>query len=174
MLSKMQYEIKKNEELKRENRMNNIVIFRVPEQTEPDANKRKEIDQQSVQILLSAIGVDAQPKQTIRFGAYKNETDSSPRLLKVTFEDQETQQEIFKNLPKLKDASPELKNMSIAYDLSEDERQTVRYMVKVAKEKSSDSPYWEYKIRGPPWDLKEVRYRKRTNVPTPNTTTRIG
>ena len=163
----------KNEELKRENRMNNIVIFRIPEQTEPDASKRKEIDQQSVQNLLSAIGVDAKPKQTIRLGAYKNETNGSPRPLKVTFEDQETQQEIFKNLPKLKDASPELKNMSIAYDLSEDERQTVRDMVKVAKEKSSDSPNWEYKIRGPPWDLKEVRYRKRTNVPTPNTTTQI-
>ena len=154
--------------------MNNIVIFRVPEQTEPDANKPKKIDQQSVQKLLSAIGVDAKPKQTIRLGTYKNETDGSPRPLKVTFEDQETQQEILKNLPKLKDASPELKNMSIAYDLSEDERQTVREMVKVAKEKSSDSPNWEYKIRGPSWDLKEVRYRKRTNVPTPNTITRIG
>ena len=94
--------------------MNNIVIFRVPEQTEPDSNKRKEIDQQSVQKLRSVIGVDAKPKQTIRFGAYKQETDGSPRPLNVTFEDQETQQEIFKNPPKLKDASPELKNMSIA------------------------------------------------------------
>ena len=101
------------------------------------------------------------------------------RPLKVTFEDQETQQEILKNLPKLKDSSPEVINMSIAYDLSEDERQTVRDTVKVAKEKSSDSPNWEYKIRAPtptptPRDLKEVRYRKRTNVPTPNTTTQIG
>ena len=135
-----------------------------------------------MQKLLSAIGVDAKPKQTIRLWAYKKETDGSPRPLKVTFEDQETHQEILKNLPKLKDSSPELINMSIAYDLSEDERQTVRDMVKVAKEKSSDSPNWEYKIRAPPppppppppRDLKEVRYRKRINVPTPNTTTQIG
>ena len=67
-----------NEELKRENRMNNIVIVRVPEQTEPYSNKRKEIDQQSVQKLLSAIVVDAKPKQTIRLWAYKKETDGSP------------------------------------------------------------------------------------------------
>ena len=65
-----------------------------------------------------------------------------------------------KNLPKLKDAPEQLKNLSIAYDMTIEERNTLREQVKVAREKTQKSTNWVFKIRGPPWNMREVRIKK--------------
>ena len=83
------------------------------------------------------------------------------RPIKVVLKDHDTQELVFENIAKLKDASPELKNLSVRYDLSQEERETVKEMLKTAHDKTENSPNWVYKVRGPPWDLKEVRYKKR-------------
>ena len=73
------------------------------------------------------------------------------------------------NMNKLKDAPDHVKNLRVTYDMSKDERETLGKMVEVAKEKTKACPNWFYKVRGPPWDLKEIAVRKRKqSPPNPN------
>ena len=71
------------------------------------------------------------------------------RPIKVVLKDHDTQELVFKNIAKLKDACPELKNLSVRYDLSQEERETVKEMLKTAHDTNENSPNWVYKVRGP-------------------------
>ena len=44
--------------------------------------------------------------------------------------------------------------------MTKEERQIVKEKVTEAKEKSQQSTNWVFKIRGPPWNLREVKFRK--------------
>ena len=86
----------------------------------------------------------------------------STRPIQVVLKDHDTQELVFEYIAKLKTwAKDELKNLSIRYDLSQEERETVEDILKTAHEKTENSPNWVYKVRDLRWDLKEVRYRKR-------------
>ena len=56
------------------------------------------------------------------------------RPLRLTFENHNIQQEVLKNATKLKEAEDQLKQLSITYDLSEEERNTVKTLVEEARE----------------------------------------
>ena len=59
------------------------------------------------------------------------------RPIKLTFDSHTTQQDILKNATKLQDAEEHLKQLSIRYDLSKDERNTIKESVEEAKKKKT-------------------------------------
>jgi len=63
---------------------------------------------------------------------------------------------------KLKDCPAKFRNVVIAHDMTVKERQECRELVDKAKEKTEEdtSGNWVYKVRGPPGQLKIVRFRR--------------
>ena len=68
------------------------------------------------------------------------------------------------NTNKLQNASEDLKQLSVCYDLSEEERVTVKTLVEQAKEKSKNSTSHIFRVRGPPGNMKIYRFLLR-NAP---------
>ena len=125
------------EDQNRENRLKNVIIYRAPEPHDPSAKNRAEHDTKLINELLETIDIDAKPIKIIRLGKYKqpNEGEKSTRPIKLTFDSHTTQQDILKNATKLQEAEEHLKQLSIRYDLSEDERNAIKELVEEAKEK---------------------------------------
>ena len=153
----------KHDDIKREERLNNIIIHRVPESNEKNSEVRKTKENELVNTLLDTIGVEAEPQKIMRLGRYKEPTEGEQqgsRPLKVSFRDHKTQQEIMNNIKKLKDAPDTLRNLSVCYDMSQSERDILKERLKSAKEKTEQSTNWKYLVRGPPWKLEEIRVKK--------------
>ena len=83
------------------------------------------------------------------------------RPIRVVLDSHEVQGEVMKNTPKLKEAQDPVKSVYLAYDMSYNERQTQKEMVSIAKDKTVNDPNYDFKIRGPPWKLVEVKYKKK-------------
>ena len=154
----------KHDDLKREERLNNIIIYCVPESQEKNSDTRKAKEKELVDKLLEKIEVAASPEKIVRLGKYREPKDGEAlgsRPLKVTFADHQTQQEVMQNLSKLKYASQELKSLSVCYDMSESEREILKEHMRRAKEKTESSSNWRFVVRGPPWNLEEIRLKKK-------------
>ena len=65
------------------------------------------------------------------------------------------------NLSKLKDASQELKSLSVCYDMSESEREILKEHLRRANIKTESSSNWRLVVGGPPWNLEEIRLKKK-------------
>ena len=74
--------------------------------------------------------------------------------------DSVTQAQVMDNMKKLGSAPEYLKKLSVCYDVIEEETSAIKLRVDGAKQKTERSTNWVYKIRGPPWDLREVWYPK--------------
>ena len=87
--------------------------------------------------MLKAIEVNVKPAKIFRLGKYKerDQEGSSPRPLKVIFENHFAQQEVSNSANTLQNAKDQLKQLSVGYDLSESERNTIKLLVQEAKEK---------------------------------------
>ena len=127
----------KKEDLDRENRLKNVIIHRAPETHNPSAKARADQDANLVNNLLKSIEVETKPAKIFRLGKYKepNQGESFSRPLKVIFESQSVQQEVLNNANKLQNADDQLKQLSIGYDMTETERNTIKSLVEEAKEK---------------------------------------
>ena len=97
----------KNDDLKRDSRLCNIIIYRATECEENSAQVRVENEKRNIKALLDAIEVEAEPTKIVRLGKY-DKSAKSPRPIKVEFDSQQTQQKVMKNLPKLRDAPDHL------------------------------------------------------------------
>ena len=130
----------KIDEVKGGNRLNNIIIHRVPEKHEAMQATRINNDNDFVKELLQHIEVNTTPVKIMRLGKYKqpktgDETITKSRALKVILDSHATQQKIMDNAKNLKDAPAHFKAVSICYDLSEEERKTTKTLMEGAKEK---------------------------------------
>ena len=124
----------KKEDSENESRLANIIVYRAPEQDSKDAEVRTKKDAKIVTDLLNAIEVDAKPCKIFRVGRF-DESKTGSRPHKVCFENQATTKLVMENTNKLQNASEDLKQLSVCYDLSEEERITVKTLVEQAKEK---------------------------------------
>ena len=128
----------KEDEKKKEERLRNIIIHRAPESPDGTEHEERKIHERMlVNELLDQIEVTDKPEKIMRLGTYKKEQS---RPLKVMFESHAAQQNVMSNLIKLRNASDNLKKLSITYDMSEEEREHLKQIVRVAKEKSAGCP----------------------------------
>ena len=66
-----------------------------------------------------------------------------------------------KNTKKLADAPTELKALSVAYDMSIDELKVLAEKRKQARDENAKKPNFIHKVRGPPWNLRIIKFQKR-------------
>ena len=161
---KQAFQDQRNEENDREERKKNIILYNAPERTEETHAERQKKEKEFVVELLTAVGVTTEPKGITRLGRYKKTEDGQEakiRPIRVVLDSHEVQDEVMKNTPKLKEAQDPFNSVYLAYDMSYDERQSQKEMVSIAKDKTANDPNYDFKIRGPPWKLVEVKYRKR-------------
>ena len=70
--------------------------------------------------------------------------------------------ELFKRLSNLRDAEDKYKSLSIQYDLTKKEREEGRKLLEEARtNEMNDEGKWLYRVRGPPWATKIVRFKPR-------------
>ena len=77
----------KNDDLKRDSRLCNIIIYRATECEENSAQVRVENEKRNIKALLDAIEVEAEPTKIVRLGKY-DKSAKSPRPIKVEFDSQ--------------------------------------------------------------------------------------
>ena len=73
--------------------------------------------------ILMVTEVEITPVQILRISAFYKNTEGrtkSMRPIKLVLKDHDMQKLVFQNITKLKDASTQLKNLSIRYGLSQD------------------------------------------------------
>ena len=176
----------KIEEKRNESRLNNIIILGAPEKENPDHANRKNGEKAFVEELLATLEINEVPEKMFRLGNYSkkgsttNEANNKPeqsnsendsnqsnskssvgRPIKVVFKSQEVVNKIMENATKLASAPPHLKGLSIGYDMSTDERKVLKEKLSEAHEKNSKNPTFVHKVKGPPWNLQIVRFKKR-------------
>ena len=81
-------------DIKREERLNNIIIYQVPESNEKNSEVRKTKEKELVNTLLDTIGVEAKPQKIVQLGRYKEPTEGEQQgscPLKLSFRDHKTQ-----------------------------------------------------------------------------------
>ena len=145
---------------KKEQRKNNIILYKVPEPQDKEANDRLKSDKNIVQQLMSHLKVRGEPVKVYRLGKYEEaKKNQGSRPIKVEFENHEKQTEIMSNTRKMKDAPEHLKGISLSYDLSEDQRDELKKMVNQAKKDTLESKNSVWKVRGYPgnWTLREFK-----------------
>ena len=151
----------KYDDINREERMKNFIIYRLPESTKDTTELRKEEENAVVKKLLESLGVQESPKKITRLGRFeKKDNPTTSRPIKVEMDTIEAQNVVMDNLKKLADAPEHLKNLSISYDMTVEERSIVKEKVVEARTKTQQSKNWVYKVRGPYWNLREIRVRK--------------
>ena len=156
----------KKEELDKESIRCNIVLYGVEDKAEPDWQVRKKNDSDTVDEILAFLESEAKPIKMFRIGAFKataddNMSPTKPRPLKIVLPDAATVNEVMKKCPKLKNSPEHLSRVNICYDMTKDERSSMKKLVEDAKTKSKNSPKWDFKVRGPPWNPKTDRFPKR-------------
>ena len=151
----------KYDDINREERMKNFIIYRLPESTKDTTELRKAEENAVVKELLESLGVQESPKKITRLGRFeKKDNPTTSRPIKVEMDTIEAQNVVMDNLKKLADAPEHLKNLSISYDMTVEERSIVKEKVVEARTKTQQSKNWVYKVRGPYWNLREIRVRK--------------
>ena len=151
----------KNDELlqqrERKLRSCNIIIHGVEEEKENST----ETDEQFVTEFLSALGVNQEPKSTVRLGRAEN---NKRRPLRLTMNTDEEKDTVMARLPNLKNAEDKLKMISVTDDYTVDERNEIKTWVEKAKkknEKETGDVVW--KVRGTPKNgLRLAKFPKRT------------
>ena len=153
----------KTDEINRESRMKNFIVHRLPESTKDTPDERRKEENDKIKELLDTLGIQQTPAKLIRLGKYVEQKEGEKEIcrpLKVKMHTSEAQENVMANVKKLNEAPQHIKNLSISYDMTSDERALVREKVEEAKEKTRQSKNWIYKVRGPFWNLREIRIRK--------------
>ena len=150
------------EGLEREERLTNVILFRVPESRDDDPRVRQLVDEKFVRDTLGHINVQTNPKKIFRLGKYEKPEEGSNRSrpVKVMLDSVETQQKMMDNAKKLREAPDEYKEVSICYDMIELDRNKLRELVIEAKELTKNSPTHDYRVKGVPGNL-EIKSVKR-------------
>ena len=150
-----------NKTAEQESRANNLILHHLPEQASDDNATASEKDMSQVtQMFTNHLGIQCdRPKSTTRLGI---KTDRS-RPLKVVMCSEQDKITVIMSARKLKDATEPFKTVSIASDMSREEREENRRMIEEAKrldglEQSGD---FIHLVRGPPWRRRIIRVERR-------------
>jgi len=149
-----------DEEIDRENRSHNIIIYNIPEVQDRAVRIKQDKD-----FILDLFNVGMQLKistedikSVFRLGRLDN---NKARPLMVQFRDRNSRSEVMDLCYRLKDAEDRFRNLSIAYDLSKTEREVCKKMLDEAKQNfAGNSGELVWKLRGTPGQFRVIKYRK--------------
>ena len=100
------------------------------------------------------------PTKTYRLGKY-NPEETGPRPLKLEFENKESTSQVMGSVRALRNAPDNIKNISLCYDLSKEDRALTKKKVAEAKELTKNDQEYVHKVRALPGDVEIIRFRKQ-------------
>ena len=146
----------------RQQREQNIIIMRVPENVKNTEQVNKGLDQEFVLKLCKDICKldigNEQIEKVQRLGKINEEEPDKNRPLYVRFDNTSTKTDLFKNLKHLKKAPEPYSKIQVLHDMTPREREQYKRLRDEAQAKSSEKE--KYVVRGPPWDRKIVKLQK--------------
>ena len=119
----------KEEERKRDEKRNNLIIYGVPEKVEKDYQTRIKNDNDKINVLYTTINVNSKPKKIYRLGKFEapNEGETrEPRALKVIISEPAEIQAIMENCKNLKGAADHMEKYSVCYGMTKEERDKIK------------------------------------------------
>ena len=154
----------------REERLKNVMLFKVPEQEAESAEEKQKKDCEYVENLLKVMKVNNDedntnggglaPKKVYRLGKF-DRSKTYPRPIKVEFETKMDANLIMTNAKYLKNAPEAYKSININYDLTETDREELGTLLSQAKDKTKNSTEFIWKVRGPPGKMALQRFPKQ-------------
>ena len=153
----------------KEERLKNIMLYKVKEMEGGDREERKKHDIDMVKSIFMQVGrEDVQVKATFRIGRFdpEKQKEGKCRGLKVVLHSKEDQESVMRCSFKLGQCTdPQIKIVNINYDLTESDRKLRKEKIEEAKAKTASDAKFFWKVRGPPWSLRLRREEKRTPIP---------
>lgn len=138
-----------------------MMLFNLTESTGIDLTEREEKDRDQIKTLFhDHLGAECRsPEKATRIGR----RGDKPRPLKVVMRSEEDKIQIFRNAKKLREAPEPFNAVSISSDMTPEERETNKKLIAEAKEmdRRDESGDWIHLVRGPPWDRRIVKARRR-------------
>ena len=109
---------------------------------------------------------DLKIKSVFRLGRFSEDKhkEGKSRPIKLVLYKSDDRDSIMRNAYLLGEgecSDPELRGIHLGYDLSEQERNDIKVKIDEAKELSSNSNKYFWKVRGPPWNLWLKKVEKR-------------
>jgi ribonuclease HII/ribosomal protein L37AE/L43A len=152
------------EEVKdKENRSNNIIIYRAQEcdKKEDRIKYDKDFCMELFKDVLEVDVCETAVTSIFRIGK-SNQNSNIPRPLLVQFNDKGVKNEVMQSLSKLRNSDTKFKSLSVTHDLTKAEREECKTLVEEAKKKQSEeSGEFLYRVRGNPGQLKIIKIRKQ-------------
>jgi len=159
--------VKINEDQDKESRLHNIIVYKLPESGAESYVERNKDDRRKIAVLIEnvlKVGFDeADVKRLLRLG--KKFDDGKARPLLIEFTHRTVKNLVMNNLSNLKSAKDELKGISIAHDMTKQEREECKELVEEAKRKQDEqdnhgSREYIFRVRGAPGQMRIVKMRK--------------
>ena len=115
-------------------------------------------------MVNEVLGVPCEDKEDVRrvFRLGRTTAENKTRPLLIEFKDPMLKNKVLENLAKLRSAEEKLRCISVAHDMTKSEREKCKELVQECKEKQKqeESGEWKYQVRGPPGDMRIVKWRK--------------
>ena len=149
----------------KEKRKRSLVVFNLQE-AQVSSNLKVDRDKVDLEAFLQVCNsvcerkfVGSDVKSVTRLGKKSDQ----PRPLLVELSHGPLKGEIFKCLPKLASHPDEsLHAVRMKHDMTKDERAKAKQLFELAKaQEADDGGKFRYRVRGPPWDMKIVKYQKQ-------------
>lgn len=85
--------------------------------------------------------------------------------MRVIFEDEKEKGKLLANARNLAEAEGNMKKLSVVHDMTQKERQDIKHKLSQVKEKNKETASGDYKfvLKGPPWDKRIVKEKKKKN-----------
>ena len=150
------------EEKDKENRANNVILYKVPESTAESAETRNKDDCHFFIHLCNAISAGIMEEDVAKVFRLGRRSDTgTPRPLLVQLSSRMAKNLLMGSVFKLRHVEAKFRQVVVAHDMTHKERQECKELVEQAKEKNDqESGNWVYKVRGSPGQMRIVRYRK--------------
>jgi hypothetical protein len=154
--------IREEEDRQKELKKNNIIIHRFAESAIKEDEKKNSEDRKAVISLINdVLKVPCKDKDIKKIFRLGKRTDTERPLL-IEFQEGTMKNAVLENLSKLRLAEERYKKISVTHDMTKNEREQCRELVKQCKEKASkeESGEWMFKVRGPPGAMRIVKMKK--------------
>jgi len=159
--------MKINEDLDKESRLSNIIVYKLPESKADSYVERNKDDRKRIALLMESVlkvgYEEADVKRLLRLG--KKSDDEKARPLLIEFTHRTLKNLVMNNLSNLKSAKDELKGISIAHDMTKQEREESKKLVEEAKKRQNEqdgqgSGENIFRVRGAPGQMRIVKMKK--------------
>ena len=157
---------RQNEEMiEHDKRKDNIVLFNAEEATTILKDERVKHDIKLFTDLCSACEVYMSPAQIISTTSLgKKKEDGTPRLLVIKLCDNSIKRTVLRNVNKAKSLSDDrLNNIRVNHHPTANDRIMAKQLYEEPKTRQQNDTSGDfcYKVRGPTWDMKIVKLKKR-------------